>query len=291
MDIGVIGLGPMGSAMARSLLRAGHRVSVFNRSANKIDALVRDGAIAAASPAAAADNEAVITILAHDAAVEAMVNGATGVIAGMRPGAVHLVMSTMSVALADRLAEQHAAAGQSFLSVPVLGRPPAAEAGKLFLMAGGASETIAAMRPVFDAVGQRLFVAGARPSQANLVKLCCNFLIFSTIEQLAEVFALGEKGGIAPDAMFEMLTESFFSAPVHKNYGRLIVDQAFDPPGANVRLAAKDTRLVLQAAESLAVPLPFASILRDRFLATEARGEAELDFAVIARRAAEDAGL
>ena len=158
-------------------------------------------------------------------------------------------------------------------------------------MAGGASETIAAMRPVFDAVGQRLFVAGARPSQANLVKLCCNFLIFSTIEQLAEVFALGEKGGIAPDAMFEMLTESFFSAPVHKNYGRLIVDQAFDPPGANVRLAAKDTRLVLQAAESLAVPLPFASILRDRFLATEARGEAELDFAVIARRAAEDAGL
>ena len=291
MDIGVIGLGPMGSAMARSLLRAGHRVSVFNRSANKIDALVRDGAIAAASPAAAADNEAVITILAHDAAVEAMVNGATGVIAGMRPGAVHLAMSTMSVALADRLAEQHAAAGQSFLSVPVLGRPPAAEAGKLFLMAGGASETIAAMRPVFDAVGQRLFVAGARPSQANLVKLCCNFLIFSTIEHLAEVFALGEKGGIAPDAMFEMLTESFFSAPVHKNYGRLIVDQAFDPPGANVRLAAKDTRLVLQAAESLAVPLPFASILRDRFLATEARGEAELDFAVIARRAAEDAGL
>ena len=291
MDIGVIGLGPMGSAMARSLLRAGHRVSVFNRSANKIDALVRDGAIAAASPAAAADNEAVITILAHDAAVEAMVNGATGVIAGMRPGAVHLAMSTMSVALADRLAEQHAAAGQSFLSVPVLGRPPAAEAGKLFLMAGGASETIAAMRPVFDAVGQRLFVAGARPSQANLVKLCCNFLIFSTIEQLAEVFALGEKGGIAPEAMFEMLTESFFSAPVHKNYGRLIVDQAFDPPGANVRLAAKDTRLVLQAAESLAVPLPFASILRDRFLATEARGEAELDFAVIARRAAEDAGL
>ena len=291
MDIGVIGLGPMGSAMARSLLRAGHRVSVFNRSANKIDALVRDGAIAAASPAAAADNEAVITILAHDAAVEAMVNGPTGMIAGMRPGAVHLAMSTMSVALADRLAEQHAAAGQSFLSVPVLGRPPAAEAGKLFLMAGGASETIAAMRPVFDAVGQRLFVAGARPSQANLVKLCCNFLIFSTIEQLAEVFALGEKGGIAPEAMFEMLTESFFSAPVHKNYGRLIVDQAFDPPGANVRLAAKDTRLVLQAAESLAVPLPFASILRDRFLATEARGEAELDFAVIARRAAEDAGL
>ncbi len=291
MDIGVIGLGPMGSAMARRLMRAGHRVSVFNRSPGKIGALARDGAIAAASPAAAADNDAVITMVANDAAVEAMVTGPSGVMAGMRKGAVHLAMSTMSVALADRLAALHAEAGQGFLSVPVLGRPPAAEAGQLFLMAGGAGERIAAMRPVFDAVGQRLFVVGERPSQANLIKLCANFLIFSTIEQLSEVFALAEKGGVAPASVFEILTESFFSAPVHRNYGKLIVDKAFDPPGANVHLAAKDTRLVLQAAEALAVPLPFASILRDRFLATEARGEGELDFAVISRRAAEDAGL
>jgi len=291
MDIGVIGLGPMGSGMARSLIRAGHRVSVFNRSADKIDALVLDGAIRAASPASAADNDAVITMVADDAAVEAMVTGPIGVIAGMRAGGVHLAMSTMSVALADRLTEMHAAAGQAFLSVPVLGRPPAAAAGQLFLMAGGAADRIAAMHPVFDAVGQRLFVAGTKPSQANLIKLCANFLIFSTIEQLSEVFALAEKGGVAPAAVFEILTESFFNAPVHKNYGKLIVDKVFDPPGANVRLAAKDTRLILQAAETLAVPLPFASILRDRFLATEARGEGELDFAVISRRAAEDAGL
>jgi len=291
MDIGVIGLGPMGSGMARSLIRAGHRVSVFNRSADKIDALVLDGAIRAASPALAADNDAVITMVADDAAVEAMVTGPIGVIAGMRAGGVHLAMSTMSVALADRLTGMHAAAGQAFLSVPVLGRPPAAAAGQLFLMAGGAADRIAAMHPVFDAVGQRLFVAGTKPSQANLIKLCANFLIFSTIEQLSEVFALAEKGGVAPAAVFEILTESFFNAPVHKNYGKLIVDKVFDPPGANVRLAAKDTRLILQAAETLAVPLPFASILRDRFLATEARGEGELDFAVISRRAAEDAGL
>ena len=291
MDVGMIGLGPMGSAMARSLMRAGHRVSVFNRSAAKIEALVRDGAVAAASPAVAANGDAVITMVANDAAVEAMVTGPDGLIAGMRTGCVHIAMSTMSVALADRLAEMHAAAGQAFLSVPVLGRPPAAEAGKLFLMAGGAADRIETLRPVFDALGQRLFVVGPRPGQANLIKLCANFLIFSTIEQLSEVFALAEKGGVAPSSVFEILTESFFSAPVHKNYGKLIVDKAFDPPGANVHLAAKDTRLVLQAAESLSVPLPFASILRDRFLATEARGEGELDFAVISRRAAEDAGL
>ena len=291
MDIGVVGLGPMGSAMARCLLAAGHRVSVFNRSPEKSAALVRDGAVLAASPAAAADNDAVITMVAHDDAVEAMVTGPHGVLAGLREGGVHLAMSTMSIALADRLTDLHADRGQKFLSVPVLGRPPAAEAGQLFLMAGGADDTIEAMRPLFDAVGQRLFVVGPRPSQANLIKLCANFLIFSTIEQLSEVFALAKKGGVAPAAVFEILTGSFFNAPVHKNYGKLIVDRAFDPPGANVRLAAKDTRLILQAGESLAVPLPFASILRDRFLATEARGEAELDFAVISRRAAEDAGL
>jgi hypothetical protein len=123
------------------------------------------------------------------------------------------------------------------------------------------------------------------------VKLCANFLIFSTIEQLAEVFAITEKDGIDRHKVFEVLTESFYSAPVHKNYGKLIVERAFDPPGAKVGLGAKDTRLMLAAGDALSVPLPFAAIVRDRFLATLARGEKDLDFACIARRADEDAGL
>ncbi|HTI03441.1 MAG TPA: NAD-binding protein [Acidisoma sp.] len=144
---------------------------------------------------------------------------------------------------------------------------------------------------MLESLGQRLFIAGDRPFKANLIKLSCNFLIFSTIEQLAEVFALNEKGGVDKATLFEVLTESFFTAPVHKNYGRIILDQAYDPPGAKVGLGAKDNRLILAAGEELSVPLPMASLLRDRFLATESRGEGALDFCAIAKRAAEDAGL
>jgi 3-hydroxyisobutyrate dehydrogenase-like beta-hydroxyacid dehydrogenase len=142
-----------------------------------------------------------------------------------------------------------------------------------------------------NAFGRRVFVIGTRPSQANLLKLCANFLIYSTVEQLGEVFALVEKGGINRAVAFQMLTESFFNAPVHKNYGQLILERNFDPPGANVVLGAKDIRLVLQAGQDLSVPLPFASTVRDRFLASIARGESDLDFTAIARRAAEDGGL
>ena len=130
-----------------------------------------------------------------------------------------------------------------------------------------------------------------RPSQANLVKLCANFLIFSTIEQFGEVFALAGKGGVDRATVFEILTSSFFGAPVHRNYGKLIVEGQFEPPGAKVTLGAKDTRLLLQAAETLAAPLPFASVVHNRFLAAIAQGEQDLDFAVLGRHAGRDAGI
>ncbi|HTR16213.1 MAG TPA: NAD(P)-dependent oxidoreductase [Acetobacteraceae bacterium] len=287
-----MGLGPMGSAMALRLLQAGHSVQVWNRSPARMEPLVRDGATRAESAEAAAQGaEIVLSSLADDAAVDSVVLGPHGVVAGLAPGAVHLSASTISIGLSDRLAEAHARAGQVYVAAPVLGRPPAAAEGKLFVMAAGAAEAIARVRPVLEVIGQRLFVVGVRPSQANLLKLSCNFLIFSTIEQLAEVFALNEKGGLDRAKVFEVLTESFFGAPVHRNYGKLILDRAYDPPGAKVGLAAKDTKLLLQAGEALSVPLPIASLVRDRFLAAVARGEGDLDFTVIARQAAEDAGL
>lgn len=291
MNIGMIGAGPMGSGMARTLLRAGHKVTVYNRTRQKADALVADGATVADTAAEAAAQDAVITMLASDDAVENTVFGADGVLAGLRRGGVHISGSTISVDLSKRLAEAHRGLGQGFIAAPVLGRPPAAESGHLFVMAGGEAHLIERMRPVLQDVGQRLFVVGDQPFKANLLKLCCNFLIFSTIEQLAEVFALSEKGGLDKETVFAVLTESFFTAPVHKNYGRIIVDEAYDPPGAKLGLGAKDNRLLLEAAAELAVPLPFASILRDRFLASEAKGESERDFCVIAARAKEDAGL
>ncbi len=292
MRVGVVGLGPMGSAMAGSLLRAGHQVMVYNRTAEKAAPLVERGAALANSPAHAATRaEAVISMVADDAATEALVFGADGIAQGLPPDGVHLAMGTISAALADRITALHAERGQVHVAAPVLGRPPAAEAGQLFIMAAGPTEAIERVRPLLDAMGQRVFLVGQRPSQANLVKLCTNFLIFSTIEQLGEVFALTGKGGVDRETVFEILTNSFFGAPVHKNYGRLIVDGGFDPPGAKVSLGAKDTRLLLQAAEALAVPLPFASVVHNRFLTAIARGEKDLDFAILGRHAERDAGL
>lgn len=239
---------------------------------------------------AARGAEFVVSSLADDAASEAVALGEDGLASGMAAGAAHLATSTLSVALANRLAAAHGERGQGFLATPVLERPPAAAAGTLFIMAAGNAALIERALPVLDAMGQRVFVMGGVPRQASLVKLACNFLIFSTIEQFSEVFALLEKAGAAPAVVFEVLTESFFTAPVHKNYGQMILERAFDPPGRTVALGAKDTRLVAAGVE-LRVPLPLASLLRDRFVAAGARGEGGLDFTVIARPVLEAAGL
>jgi 3-hydroxyisobutyrate dehydrogenase-like beta-hydroxyacid dehydrogenase len=291
LDLGIVGLGPMGGAMVRVLLRAGHKVAVWNRTPEKADPLVREGAIRVNTPAEAAARGVVLTSLADDDAVSTVVCGPEGVCSGLPHGGTHISTSTISVQLSARLAEEHAQRGQVFVAAPVLGRPPAAEAGKLFVLAGGSPSAIDRVRPVLDTIGQRVFVIGDKPTDANLVKLCANFMIFSTIEQLGEVFAICAKAGAPQERVFEFLTETFFTAPVHKNYGSLIVQEKFAPPGAKVTLGHKDNKLFLAAGEALAVPLPYASILRDRFLATLARGEAGLDFVVIARRAKQDAGL
>jgi len=164
MNLGVVGLGPMGAAMARRLLQAGHEVSVFNRTAARAEPLVQAGARRAASPADAASGEVVLTSLADDAAVESLVLGERGVAAGLPPDAVHLSASTISIALADRLAEAHRARGQGYVAAPVLGRPPAAEAGQLFVMAAGEAATIERVRPVLEAIGQRVFGRARRIS-------------------------------------------------------------------------------------------------------------------------------
>jgi 3-hydroxyisobutyrate dehydrogenase-like beta-hydroxyacid dehydrogenase len=291
MKISFIGLGPMGAAMAHRLHAAGHELTVWNRTQEKARPLVDAGAHLAGTPAeAAAAAEIVVSSLANDHALETVALGGEGIAEGLAKGALHISTSTVSTGLAARLAGVHAGRGQAFVAAPVLGRPPAAEAGKLFVMAAGEAASLARATPVFEVIGQRTFIMGEQPEQASLVKLACNFLIFSTIEQFGEVFALVEKGGVDRAKTFELLTESFFTAPVHKNYGKQILDRAYEP-GVKVTLGAKDTKLFLQAGEELSVPLPIASLLRDRFLAAIARGETDMDFTVIARQSAEQAGL
>ncbi len=292
MNIGSVGLGPMGSRMAARLLAAGHAVTVWNRTGGKAGDLLAAGAVEAASPADAARGaELVMSMVADDEALEAVTLGGDGIASGLGAGGLHVSSSTISVALAKRLAAVHAGRGQGFISATVLGRPPAAAEGKLFVMAAGDASAIARAMPVFDAIGQRVFVVGDEAWTSNLVKLCANFMIFSTIEQFAEVFALGSKAGVAEETIFEVLSNSFCSAPVHKNYGRIILDRAFSPPGGPMVLGKKDNDLLLEAGEEFGAALPMASLLRDRFVTALACGDGALDFAALSRRARADAGL
>ena len=291
MKIGFIGLGKMGSGMAANLIAAGHEVVVYNRSPEKMRPLVDKGARAGERVADACRGDVVISMLADDPALERMALGDEGIVAGMGSGAIHVCMATISVALSQRLTERHAEAGQVFIAAPVFGRPDAAAAAKLFIVAAGNGDAVAACKPLFEAMGQRTFVVGETPNMANLVKLSGNYLIASVIEALGEAMALIAKGGIDRHAYLEILTSTLFSAPVYKTYGGLIADEKFTPAGFGAPLGLKDMRLALAAAEELRVPMPLASLLRDRFLALLAQGGETLDWSAVGQLAARDAGL
>jgi 3-hydroxyisobutyrate dehydrogenase-like beta-hydroxyacid dehydrogenase len=290
MKIGFIGLGNMGAGMAANLLKSGHEVTAYNRSRDKVAALADQGATPAKSVAEACEGDIVITMLADDAAVEAVTFGDDGIIASLGPGATHVSSSTISVALSERLTAAHAEVGQSFVAAPVFGRPEAAAAAKLFVVAAGAAATVQAISPVFDAIGQRTFVVSEEPKAANLVKLSGNFLIASVIESLGEAMALASKGGVDKNDYLEILTSTLFGAPIYKTYGGLIAREEFEPAGFAAELGHKDIGLVLAAGEALQTPLPIASLLRDRFLTLLATGGAHLDWSAVGALPAWEAG-
>lgn len=291
MKIGFIGLGQMGSGMAARLQASGQSLTVFNRSPEKMQDLIDLGAKAAQSLGDFADADVIFTMLADDRAVNALVMEEDGLLAQMRPGAVHVSCSTISVALSAQLAEAHTRAGQEYVAAPVFGRPDAAASGKLYLALAGKPATIDRLQPLFDQIGQHSFVVAETPEKANLVKLSGNFLIAAVIESLGEAMALVEKGGVDRHAYLELLTSSLFNVPLYKNYGGLIADRKFTPPGFAAPLGQKDMRLVQAAAEELNVPLPLASLLHDRFIRLAAEGGASRDWSAIGILAAQDAGL
>jgi 3-hydroxyisobutyrate dehydrogenase-like beta-hydroxyacid dehydrogenase len=290
MKVGLIGLGNMGSGMASSLLKGGHDVTVYNRTPSKAQALVGQGARYAAQVADACRGEAVITMLADDVAVESVVFGDAGVIKNLARGAIHISSSTISVALSEKMAAEHAASGQRFVSAPVFGRPEAAAAAKLFITAAGAPDAVDACMPLFESIGQRTFRFGDNAPDANLIKLSGNFLISSVIEALGEALALVGKAGLDQHQYVDFLTSTLFNAPVYKTYGGLIADKKFVPAGFAAPLGFKDNRLVLAAAEKLRVPLPLASLIYNRFLTLLARGGESLDWSAFSQLAAEDSG-
>jgi 3-hydroxyisobutyrate dehydrogenase-like beta-hydroxyacid dehydrogenase len=290
MKVGLIGLGNMGSGMAANLLKAGHELTVYNRTPSKAQKLVQQGARPASQVASACQGEAVITMLADDNAVESVVFDDAGVVSILRKGAIHISSSTISVALSEKMTAAHAANGQRFVSAPVFGRPDTAAAGRLFVAVAGAPDAVDDSMPLLEAIGQKAFRFGNNPSDATLVKLSGNFLISSVIEALGEAMALVGKAGLDQHQYVDFLTSTLFNAPVYKTYGGLIADKKFEPAGFAAPLGFKDNRLVLAAAETLRVPLPLASLIYNRFLTLLAHGGESLDWSAFSQLAAEDAG-
>jgi len=291
MKLGFIGLGHMGTAMAANLLADAHTLTVHNRTPAKAEPHVKKGAKRAETPSAAAGGEAIITMLADDAAVEAAVFGKNGILDALRPGAIHISMSTVSVALAARLAEAHAERGQLYVSAPVFGRPDAAAAGKLFIVAAGPTAAIATCQPLFDVLGQRTFVVSESAPNANVVKLSGNFLIASVIEALGEAFALIDKAGIDRAQYLDLLVSTLFGAPVYKTYGGLIAGERYQPAGFKAELGYKDMSLALDAAQELEVPMPLASLIAERFRTLIEAGGKDFDWSALGLLAKRDSGV
>ena len=291
MKAGFIGLGNMGQAMARNLIKAGHELTVYNRTHSRADDLEGEGAAVAASAAEACAAGVVMTMLADDGAVEETTFRKDGILGALSERGIHVSFSTISVALARRLAEAHRKRGQDFVASPVFGRPQAAAAAKLLVVAAGPEEAVERCRPLLQAVGDRLFVLGAEAAAAIALKLGGNFLIASMLEALGEAFALMRKLGVDPAQFLEIVNGSLLKSPVYENYGKIIVEEKYQPAGFKMHLGLKDVRLILAAGEAANVPLPLASLIRDHLISGVARGYGEIDWSAVAKVAAEDAGL
>jgi 3-hydroxyisobutyrate dehydrogenase-like beta-hydroxyacid dehydrogenase len=280
MDIGFIGLGHMGAGVAGNLLKAGHHVRVWNRSPEAVRRLVDQGAVAAATPAEAFDAEVVFSMLASDEVIEAVIVD-SGALDGARPGAVHLNLATVSVALAQRLEAMHVQRGLAYVAAPVLGRPDVA-AGELNVLCAGAPEAVARVRPLLETFAKAVWPVGDQAYRANVVKLACNFALASMIETLGEAGALVAAHGIAPADLYDVMTGTLFAAPAYKTYSDIIAHQRFTPPGFKLPLGLKDVRLALAAGEAQHTPLPIASLLRDHFIEAIAQGDGEKDWSALA---------
>jgi 3-hydroxyisobutyrate dehydrogenase-like beta-hydroxyacid dehydrogenase len=291
MKIAFIGLGKMGVGMARNLLRAGHSVTVFNRTREKAEALGGSGARVARSPAdSCRDAEVVMTMVADDPAVEEIVFGSNGIAAAMESDCIHVSHSTISTTLSRRLTAEHAKRNQGYLSVPVFGRPEHAESKNLVVVAAGPSTLMDRCRPLFDAISRQTFVIGPEPWQANVAKVCGNFMVISMIESLGEAFATLRKAGVAPEAFLEIIN-SLMASPILALYGRIISQEQFEPAGFALKLGLKDVRLALAAAEECAAPMPLASLVHDHLLAAVAQGQGEMDWSSMTQVIARNAGL
>lgn len=288
MRIGFIGLGQMGRPMAQSVIGAGHDVVVWNRTREKAEGL--DAPVASSPADAARDADVLVTMVSDDRAVEAVLFGDDGAAETLPEGSVHASMSTIGVPFSRHLADAHAEAGQDYVACPVFGRPDMAAEAQLRVLAAGSPEAVERCEPLFQAIGQEVIELGETPESANVVKLLGNFLIASTIESLAEVFAVGRKHGLDAAHLNEIYA-GLFGSPIYRAYGGLVAEGRYEPAGFALKHGLKDTRLALEAADEAEAPMPVARVVHDHYLSAVARGLGEHDWAALGRVVAEAAGL
>ena len=292
MEIGYVGLGGMGHAMASNLISKGHTLRVWNRSPGKAADLVAKGATLVEHPGQAVAGDGVVfTMVADDAALEQVVGGPDGIAAKLGPGGIHVSMSTVSPETTQRIAALHAERGAAFVAAPVFGRPTAAAAAMLFILVAGEAGARDKIMPLLETMGQRVFPLGDDPVAASIVKLSGNFMIMGVIEAMAEAATLCEKYGVERSAMMDVMTQSIFATPLYVNYGKLIAQHDYANPGFKLSLGFKDANLVMAAARKAHVPMPLASMMHDRFLSALAKDRGELDWTAAALNVSEDAGL
>lgn len=292
MKVGFIGLGRMGQGMAGRILAAGHELLVSDPVPGQTTVLEKEGAVAVDSPAAATrDREVVISMLPSDEALSVVLSGDNGLIDGMPASCIHMASGTHGINAINAAAEAHAAAGQTFIACPVLGRPDLAAQGLLKLVPGGPGDAVNTVRPLLGVLGQQTFAGSETPNAATAVKIANNFVLGCAIETMGEAFALVEKHGVDPQLFFEVMTQGLFAAPAYEVYGRLIVDEAWDSIGATAIIGLKDADLALEAAAAADMPLPSTHIWRDHLQRAIERGEGDLDWAVMAREQARASGL
>jgi len=287
MDVGVIGLGTMGSRIAGRLVGAGYRPRVWNRSRPPVDALARLGARPAATAREAFAGDAVISMLADDDAVRTVI----GELLDDAPkGLVHVNMATISIPLARELAEEHRSRGLTYVAATVFGRPELAAAGKLTVVAGGEPSAIARIQPLLDVIGQRTWRIGIEPERANVVKLAGNFMLGAAVEAMSEASAMAWRHGIAPSDLLDVLTNGVFTAPSYQMYGEAIAKQRYEPAGFRLSLLLKDVRLALAAADRTGAPMPLADVVHEALLEAVSHGDGDRDVAALAGVAMSHAG-
>ncbi|QNK02370.1 NAD(P)-dependent oxidoreductase [Dyella telluris] len=290
MKVGFIGLGSMGSAMASNLIKAGHDVTVWNRSPGPTEPLASLGAKVVKTADRAAQGDVLFSMLANDQAVRSVLFE-DGLLDGMDKGTVHVNHATISVALARELVQAHAERGLDYLAAPVFGRPDVAAAGKLNILAAGKPQVIERVRPLLDAMGSRIWPLGDAPERANVVKIAGNFMLGAAIESMAEASALARAHGVSAADFLEVMTSTLFAAPAYQGYGKLIAESRYTPAGFALPLGYKDIGLALAAADATRVPLPMAGLLRDSLLEALSAGDEDVDWSIMAQVAARRAHL